>query len=135
MSKGEGTLGNGLTLGVSGAQAGQGHRVLGAGPLVGATVACGGMVRETQQTERCEEEEQVGRPQSQQEVLRALLSRGANAGRVPAGGRGRGGRGRGGRGRGRGGGRGEGGEGRHVKVGLLYILKEIDLRAGRGTFY
>lgn len=35
MSKGEGTLGNGLTLGVSGAQAGQGHGVLGARPLGG----------------------------------------------------------------------------------------------------
>lgn len=106
-------MGNGLTLGVGGAQAGRGHPEVRAGPLrggvMGATVACGGMVREKDQKGRCEEEDQVGSHQCPQDVLAALLTTGPNAWKVPAGGEG----GRGRRGRGRGGG------GRLVRGGVV----------------
>lgn len=90
------SLGNGLTLGVGGARAGQRHPKLGARPLrggvMGVAVACGGMVKEKDQKRRCEEEEQVGSHQCPQDVLAALLTTGPNTRRVPAGGGGGGGR-------------------------------------------
>lgn len=69
---------------------------------MGATVACGGMVREKDQKGRYEEEDQVGSNQCPHDVLAALLTAGPNARRVPAGGEGE----RGGGGRGGGSGRG-----------------------------
>jgi len=89
-----------LTLGVGGTLVGQGYVVLGAsalrGCVMGAAVACGGMVREKKQEGGCEEEEQVGSHQCPLDVLAGLLTTGPNAWRIPAeGGRGRG-RGRGG---------------------------------------
>lgn len=75
---------------VGGAQAGQGHPFLGGrtirGCVMGATVACVGMVREKDQKGRCEEEEKVGSHQCPQDVLAALLTTGPKTGRVPAGG-------------------------------------------------
>lgn len=77
-----------LTLNVDGALAWQG--ILGARTMnrsvMGATVACVGMIREKHQKGRCEEEEEVGTHQCPQDVLAAFLSTGPNTGRVPAGG-------------------------------------------------
>lgn len=88
-----------------------------AGPLrggvMGAAVACGGMVREKDQKGRCEEEEQIGTRQCPQDVMAALLATGPNVRRVPAGGAGR---------RRRGGG---GGEGRLVRGRMVQILEVV----------